>query len=393
MKYFNITRRILLVGVLTLTFGSCTDDFETPEPLTGKSIAAMMEADANFTLWTAMVKRVGMYPSLNDPNSGVVTIFGPADPAVTSYLSATYSAQLTLPITESSLVAFIDGLSTTSNPTLASFVTTVVPVLNYHIVSSKLTATELTGNQTFATLNGARLSISVLNAVILLNGNTGANGATVTNVDLLGSNGVAHTIDRVMAVPGVATVLTPLELSISYATNPPTITKTNPEFDATDTDFDLLAAMLRYTGQVPTILPNATPLPEFTIFRVTDGVMRAYLNTINAALITEADCGAYILSLVSATPPPTPNPTLADLTALAQYHVVPGRYLVQDFSDNQVLTTLLTGKDLTVGVVTGPPAVYTIKDLNAAADPTVSASNSLTNSGVLHTVSGVLRSN
>jgi hypothetical protein len=122
MKYFNITRRILLVGVLTLTFGSCTDDFELPEPATGKSIAAIMEADANFTLWTAITKRVGMYPSLNNPNSGVVTIFGPSDPALTSYLSVIYSAQLTLPITEASLIAFIDGLSTTSNPTLASFV-------------------------------------------------------------------------------------------------------------------------------------------------------------------------------------------------------------------------------------------------------------------------------
>src|SRR5262245_47264757 len=108
MKYFNITRRILLVGVLTLTFGSCTDDFKLPDATTGKSIAANTDADANFTLWTAVTKRVGLYTSLNDPNSGAVTIFAPSDPAMTTYLSTTYSAQLTLPITEASLISFID---------------------------------------------------------------------------------------------------------------------------------------------------------------------------------------------------------------------------------------------------------------------------------------------
>ena len=390
MKKLNITRRILLVGVLTLMLGSCNDDFTSPAGPTGNTIAATMAADPNFNLWTAVTQRLGLNASLNTINSGPFTIFAPSDPAMTTFLATTYSAQLPLPVSESSIIAFLDGLSTTSNPTLASFVTTVLPVMNYHIISSKLTSNLITGTQTFATLNGARLSISKIGTTVVLNGNSASNGATVTNFDLQGSNGVAHTIDRVMAVPGTATVLTPLGLSISYATNPPTVTGgTSP--DATDTDFDLLAALIRYTGQTPTILPNASPLPEFTIFQANDGLVRNYLQTLNGTLTTEALCYTYISTL---TPTSGTTPSLADLTTLTQYHIVPGRFLVQDLTEGLQLTTLTTSLKLTAGVVTGPPAVYTIKDANTGfADPVVTTSNILTNSGVLHTINGVLRPN
>lgn len=390
MKTQTISRRILLVGMLALTLGSCQDDFTTPTGSAGKTIAATMAADANFTLWTAITQRVGMYASLNNNNSGLVTIFAPSDPALTAYLSVTYAAQLTLPITEASLLTFIDGLSSTSNPTLASFTSTLVPVLNYHMVSSKITSGMITGTQTFATLNGARLSISKSGSTILLNGNSATNGATVTNVDLVGSNGVAHTIDRVMAVVGTATVLTPLGLSISYTTNPPTVTG-GTSSDATDTDFDLLAALIRYTGTTPTILPNASPLPDFTIFQPNDGLIRAYLVALDPTLTTEALCYTYISTLTASS---TTTPTLAELTTLVQYHVVPGRFLAQDITDGQELTTLLTNGKITASVAPGPPAIYTLQDANTGVtDPVVTTANILTNSGVLHTINGVLRPN
>lgn len=390
MKTLNITRRMLLVGAFALTLGSCQDDFQTPAGPTGKTIAETMAADANFTLWTAVTRRVGIYNSLANNNSGLVTIFAPSDPAMTTYLAATYSAQLPLPINEASLLTFIDGLSSTSNPTLASFTSTLVPVLNYHMVSSKIMSSMITGTQTFATLNGARLSISKSGSTVLLNGNSATNGATVTNVDLNGSNGVAHTIDRVMAAISTATVLNPLGLSISYTTNPPTVTG-GTSSDATDTDFDLLAALIRYTGSTPTILPNTSPLPDFTIFQANDGLMRAYLVSVNPSLTTEALCFTYISTLTASS---STSPTLAELTTLVQYHVAPGRFLAQDITDGLEIQTLVTSGKITASVAPGPPAVITLQDANTAVtNPVVTTANILTNSGVLHTINGVLRPN
>ncbi len=62
-----------------------------------------------------------------------------------------------------------------------------------------------------------------------------------------------------------------------------------------------------------------------------------------------------------------------------------GRYLVQEFIDNLVLTTSLMDEDLTVRIARGPPVINTIKDLNSAADSIVTTSNINTNSGVLRT--------
>ena len=228
---------------------------------------------------------------------------------------------------------------------------------------------------------------------MVLNGNSATNGATVTNFDLLGSNGVAHTIDRVMAVPSVANVLATFSpaITINYGTNPPTINGGTANSDGTDSGFDLLAALIRYTGQVPVILPNATPLPDFTIFRANDGLIRAYLQTLNGTLVTETQCYTYISTLTAAS---VTSPTLAELTAFTQYHLVPGRFLSQDLTDLMVLTTLKPSGTITVGVAPGPPAIYTLGDANTGfADPVISAPNTLTNSGVVHTINAVLRPN
>ena len=95
MKNFNTLRRTILVSAFVLTFGSCTDDFTSPAGLNGKSIAATMAADTNFNIWTSVIQKIGLYNSLNNNNSGVVTIFAPADPAMVTYMTATF-AQLSV---------------------------------------------------------------------------------------------------------------------------------------------------------------------------------------------------------------------------------------------------------------------------------------------------------
>ncbi|MDZ4716588.1 MAG: fasciclin domain-containing protein [Cytophagales bacterium] len=400
MKNFNTINRLLLVTAFTLTLGSCKDDFTSPVGLTGTPVGDTMAADPNFTIFTAIVKKTGQFAMINNINAGLVTVFSPSDPAFITDLSARYPAYFgpLAPVSEAHVLTFLGQLTATTTPTLAGFIATYVPIISYHLVSSKLTASLITGNQVFATLNGARLSISKTATATVLNANSSTNGATVTAFDVMAANGVTHTIDRVMAAVSSATVLTPMGVSISYNSNPPTVTGGTTS-DTNDANFNLLAALIRVTGLTPTILPNSSPLPDFTVFQPTDGPMRAYLVAINGTLTTEALCYSYIASLISATPPPSPNPTLAQLTDLVKYHVVPGRFLTTDFTNGQVLTPLLTTPTLTMGISPIPPAAgpytYTLADANTGVlDATITASNNiLTNSGILHTVSGVLRPN
>lgn len=397
MKNIITIRNLILVSVFTLALGSCKDDFTSPTGLSGKPLGETMAANSNFTLFTEVVKKTGQFQALNNNNSGLVTAFVPSDPAFIAYFSAAYPAYfgtLPPPVTEVNVMYFLSQLTFTTAPTfptLATFTSTTIPIINYHLVSSKLTSGLITGNQVFATLNGARLSISKTPTATLLNANSSTNGASIASFDVLASNGVAHSIDRVMAAVATATVLTSMAVTVSYATNPATIG--SPATDGTTTDFDLLANLIRYTGQAPIILPNTTPLPDFTIFQANDGIMTTALNSMFASAMTEIQWGAYLVALTPAT---TTTPTLDQLTTLVKYQVVPGRFLTPDFTNEQVLKSLLTSPTIIVGVNPVPPAIgpytYTLTDANTGvANPVITSANILTNSGILHTVNGVLR--
>lgn len=392
MKTINIRIFTVLLTGMVFVLGGCKDDFTAPAPLSGTAIGGAIATNSEFNLFTAVANKTGQFNSLNDLNSGLFTVFAPNDAAFVTYFAAAYPAYFgpIAPNTEDQVITFLGQLSQTppaNVPTLTTFISTTVPIINYHLMSSKLTQDKITGNQVFATLNGARLSISKGTSIVL-NANSATNGATVVTPDAnTAANGVAHAIDRVMAVLSVATVLTPMGVTVNYGTSPATVGGGSTS-DTNDNDFDLLAAMIRVTGQALVIIPNSSPLPDFTILQPTDGVMRAYLLSLDASLTTETLCFNYINTLSSN---PTPTITMTQLTELVQYHVIPGRYLTTDMTDGKVLATNLTGKSVTVGVA---GSVYTIVDLNTGVtDPTITTKDIQTNSGILHTINGVLRSN
>ena len=380
MKNINTLRKVFLVSAFALVFGSCNDKLDLPTPASGNTIMSLITNSSDFNVLNAALIKTGQNNGLKSINSGQITLFAPNDAAFVTYLNG-ISATV---VTETDAINFINGLTTATTAPLT--MAALNGTLTYHMVSSKITSDMFVGNQVFATLNGGRLSVSK-GATVVLNANSVVNGATVIGFDSPASNGVMHTIDRVMAAVATTNVLTPLGISVNYATSPPTVTSS--AFNATDTDFNLFAAMIRVTGQAVILLPNAAPLPDFTIFQPNDGKVRAYFLAIDPTLTTEVLVGAYLNSLISATPPATPNPTLAQLTDLVKYHYVKGRFLTSDFTSGQTLTTGLTGNTITVTIA---GAVYTLVDGNAlVTDPTITTKDILTNSGILHTVSDVLR--
>jgi len=375
--------------ILALAFGvsGCAEEFTEPDSPSGISITDAVVASTDFDIMEAALIKTGLAPSFDNLNSGSYTVFAPSDAAFLAYLQS--SVVYNSAITEAQAILNIQNITTSSTPLSIS---QLASRLNYHVVSSEITADEITGANGFNTLNGARLSLSKQGATVLLNANTNSitaagNGATVTVTDGTPVNGIIHVIDRFLVPVTTANLLTSIGITgVSYATNPATITPSLTALetggDATGTDYDILAYAIVRANLATALQPNTSPLPDFTLFAPTDNAFRAHLGDVGAPSASAENAAIALLKAMDPI-------ALADVL---KYHVVAGRVLSTDLADEQVVTTLLTGKTFTVNI---DVTTYTLKDnrdADAANDPAITTPNTLTNAGVRHTINTVLRS-
>lgn len=68
----------------------------------------------------------------------------------------------------------------------------LVAILTYHVVPGEVTASEVVGLNSAATVNGQELAIRVDNGTVFVN------DATVIATDVMASNGVIHVVDSVI---------------------------------------------------------------------------------------------------------------------------------------------------------------------------------------------------
>lgn len=404
MKIRKSTFIAALASALCVSI-SCTDNFKEVPTATGNTIVQVAAGNNNFNILAAALTKTGLVNTLNNNNSGSFTVFAPTDDAFVNYWRAVRSNPA---LTEQNVLDTIANLKPTaaSSPNIGA----LTGVLNYHIVNSRISSAQVAGSQAFSSLGTVvvnnvtfptRLSLSKQGSTILINAgraveNSAANGATIstTIVDVPASNGVIHGIDRVLipiTAAGNTTAAAFFGLTVNYATNPPTIGGGTTSNNTSGTNYDLLAAALRVTGLAPAILPNTNPLPDFTIFAPTDAAFVSFL--LNGAAYSAAnETAAYnAINGLSATS----TPSLATVTDLLRYHVVPGRVLSTDLTTGMVVNTALAGKTFTILSAAGP---VTINDQNTTivapnADATVSSANILTNAGVIHQISAVLQPN
>lgn len=379
MTMKSFLKKIIAATLLLSVFASCADEFTSPDLASGSSITDLVVGSEDFDLLEAALVKTGLASAYATNVSGTFTVFAPNDAGFLTYLQGVYSAA-TPPTNEAEALAKIESLTNISTPLNLG---TLVARLNYHIVSSEVKAAQITGAQTLSTLNGARLSLSVVNSEVLLNGNL-SGGAKVVSADVDASNGVVHVIDKVMPVPSTtSTVLTPFALTINYGTAPATIGGgSETAGDANGADFDILAYAIRRANLVSALIPNKTPIPDFTIFAPTDNAMRAYLGDTAPATATLEN--AAIQSLKALDPS-----ALADIL---KYHVVSGRYLSTDLSNGQSVTTLFD-QNFTVQISSDAVPVLSLDDKNSGTNPVITATNNINNNGVVHTINAVLRSN
>ena len=126
-----------------------------------------------FTTLVAAVDAAGLVDTLS--SDGPFTVFAPTDEA---------------------FVAALEELGLTAEELLAD-TETLTSVLTYHVIAGEVdaaTAISLDG-QTAETVNGAEISINVVDGNVLIN------DATVVTPDVIASNGIIHIIDSVLLPP------------------------------------------------------------------------------------------------------------------------------------------------------------------------------------------------
>lgn len=395
---------ILKIGFVAITFlvSGCADNFvEVPLP-TGSTIVQIASSNTELNILTSALNKTALASSFANNNSGTFTVFAPTDAAFVSYFnSLTFVPALAAPLDEAGVLALINTLApTTTSPSIPISISTLSNILLYHVVTSEIPSSKITGSQGFVTLSGtARLSVSKVGSNIVLNadrgGNAAGNGGQSVTLDVDASNGLIHTINKVLIPVTIANIWAAnmLNFSVNHAVSPPAVTvygtvlrRASGSINLTDaaalapvdalgTNYNLLSMAIAKAELATMIIPIATPFPDFTVFAPTDAAFLAYLGV--------ADEAAARTALNNLTP--------AALADIVKYHVVAGRVVSTDLSNGKVVTTSLSGGTFTVNI-TG--SVITITDKNASsADATVQGANMLTNAGILHQINGVLRAN
>ncbi len=183
---------VMLIVGLGGFVGACGDDDDDDGGGGGgggaqRNLIEAMEARGNFTTLLGALERTGLDDTLR--GAGPYTVFAPTDEAFAN-----------LP---ANVLANLDD-------------TQLGNILSYHVYSGRVSASDLGGLETVATLQGEDISIIASGDDFLLNG-----FARVTNPDIRAENGTLHIIDSVMGPPSLpfpGTIMDALAAFPSYST-------------------------------------------------------------------------------------------------------------------------------------------------------------------------------
>lgn len=310
----NFLSGLLLTLAAAAVFTACKDDNPSVLPNNITDVAANT---AQLSTLLEAVKYAGLENVLNGETAGEFTVFAPTNAAFTALLTSLGATKLT------------DVPSTT-----------VRDILLYHVVSGRVTSSQLATGYVNSSLNFTGTTSPVSLFVNLASG-VKINEASVSTADVSADNGVVHIVDKVLVPPTV----------VNHALN-------NPNFST------LVAALTRSDLGVDyvTILSGNGP---FTVFAPT--------NTAFTALL--AELGVSSLNDIPA----------ATLNDVLQYHVVSGANVrAGQLTEGQVVTSL-QGGTFTVGLAGGAK----ITDAQSRVSNIVATDVQGTN-GVVHAIDKVL---
>ena len=158
-------RRTFMTTAALITFAG-TSAFAESHAATMDIVDTAVDA-GNFTTLVAAVEAAGLVETLK--GEGPFTVFAPTDEAFAALPEGTVEGLLADP-------------------------EALADILTYHVVPGQVMAADLTDGMTAATVQGADVTFTVGDTVMV-------NDATVTTPDIMATNGVIHVIDAVIMPP------------------------------------------------------------------------------------------------------------------------------------------------------------------------------------------------
>jgi len=317
MKIKNLTS-LMFLGFF-LSFGlltSCSND-DDPIIEKPKSIVDIAVADSNLSILVSALQKADLVSALQA--DGPFTVFAPTDTAFQALLDSNDSWNS------------LDDIP----------VETLKSVLLFHVISGEVKAADL--SNTYVNTLSTGPNDEMLSLQVEVDGAVEFNGdSKPIATDVMASNGVIHTIDKVMLPANVVT----LALNNSGFTS-------------------LVAALTdsRHTTDFVSLLSQEGP---YTIFAPTNDAFQALLDS-NDSWNSLADI------------------PIATLEAVLKYHVFAGGNVQSDeLSDDQEIT-MFDGNIVTVDLSSGAKL-----DTSSGQSVTISLTDVQGTNGVVHVVSSVL---
>lgn len=284
----------------------------------------------NFSTLTAAVVEAGLLTTLIDPSANF-TVFAPTNDAFTA-------------------------AGITELPTAAE----LVPILQYHVLSTEVKAADLPATGSAVTTLNGDFYLSKNSSGVFINGLT-----EVVATDIDQDNGVVHVIDRTL-VPASSNVV---EIAVAAS-------------QATNAEFGQLVAALTAVendGTTPSLITALSATDgTFTVFAPTDAAFTALYTLAGVANFTE---------LVNAV-------GIGTIATVLQYHVLGSRVFSTDIpnaldGNASVVLTPLAGGDFTLN------STLTITDADAAltlgtTDAGIVDTDILGTNGVIHVINQVI---
>jgi uncharacterized surface protein with fasciclin (FAS1) repeats len=168
MKVMTHFLALLIAGLFTLQLSACETTME-PDPQPDIVDVAIAN---QFNTLVAAVQAAGLEATLRGP--GPFTVFAP---------------------TEEAFAALPDG--TLDTLLLPENQQVLQDILTYHVVSGKVTSSQVVSLSSAETAQGGSVEISVADGVVFIN------GAQVVLADVEASNGIIHVIDTVLLPPSM----------------------------------------------------------------------------------------------------------------------------------------------------------------------------------------------